>query len=54
MKESALLVTVNPVIGRIEIQDQLARRPLKRSDELIHHDLVDRYSGFPGGVTFVL
>jgi hypothetical protein len=47
VKGAALLVAVHPVVGRVEIKDQLRRRFAKRRDELLHQHPVKSESCLP-------
>ncbi len=52
MEETAFLVTVNPVIGGIEVQNQLLRCAFERSDKLIHHDPMNGHGRIPVSAVF--
>ena len=47
MEEAPVLMAVHRVVGRVEVNHQLARRAPVRGDELLHQDLVNRYRPLP-------
>ena len=49
MEEASLLHAVHPVIGGVEIQDQLARHFPERGNELLQHHFVYGEQRFPVG-----
>ncbi len=49
MEEAPVLMAVHRVVGRVEVNHQLARRAPVRGDELLHQDLVNRHRPLPLG-----
>ena len=49
VKEPPRLMAVHRVVGRVEVNHQLARRAPVRGNELLHQDLVNRHRPLPLG-----
>ena len=49
VEEAPVLMAVHRVVGRVEVNHQLARRAPVRGDELLHQDLVNRHRPLPLG-----
>ncbi len=46
VEESSLLLAMDAVVGGVEVEDQMVRRPRVRGEELIDENLGDLDQGF--------